>query len=173
MVGEKLCCRLRGEMVSLQFGFTNAVETLTWAVPGLALLLKSLLQATQENGWGEICCRLSREMVSLQCGFADAVETLTWAVPGLALLLKSLLQATQENGFSPEWLCQCTRNFVTLPLYQFVPFRSGRLPRKYVCYQQNTKNFMISCQNFSCRIFSVPALRIPLMLRKLIPKLQL
>ena len=41
-------------MVSLQFGFTNAVETLTWAVPGLALLLKSLLQATQENGWGEI-----------------------------------------------------------------------------------------------------------------------
>ena len=148
-------------MVSLQCGCADAVETLTWAVPGLALLLKLLLQATQENGWGEICCRLSREMVFLQCGFADAVETLTWAVPGLALLLKSLLQATQENGFSPEWLCRCTRNFVTLPLSQFVPFCSGRLPRKHVCYQQNAKDFTISCQNFSSRIFSVPALQIP------------
>merc|ERR1711989_135582 len=82
MVGEKFCCRLSREMVFLQCGFADAVETLTWAVPGIALLLKSLLQATQENGWGEICCGLSREMVFLQCAFANEVKTLTGQCPG-------------------------------------------------------------------------------------------
>ena len=44
------------------------------------------------------------------------------------------------NFGEKTWICQCC---------------SGRLPRKYVCYQQNAKNFTFSYQSFTSRIISV------------------